>query len=163
MRFILRVKDKGPNVKGPRYIHTVEDDNGIVYATRKSYSRKYVACCLENTGNGYRCTNYFGRIELVGSGWSKGHFNWLKQIGRNYTIVYTKDAIATLVERAYNLNGVQAAVNEADKHATVINKYCSGCDNYYPAFKDEEFCLICGGAHTKRKDPDLLIPLENKE
>lgn len=163
MRFILKVKDRGLSVKGPRFVYTVEDDTGKVYATRKSY-RKYVACCLEDWGTGgYRCSTYFGRLDLIKRGWSRAHFNFLDRSNKSYVIVYTKEAIEKLVMEQYNTSGAQAAINEADKHATVVDKYCSGCDNYHPAFKDEEFCLICGGAHTKRKAPDLLIPLENKE
>lgn len=164
MRFILRVKDKGPNVKGPRYIHTVEDDAGKVHATRKSMNRKYVACLLKPFKNGeYVAEMYFGRPDLVGRGWNSTYFKWLNKNNIPHYVVYTKEVIEQLVRRAYDDICIQAAVNEADKHATVIDKYCSGCDNYHPAFKDEEFCLICGGAHDKRKDPDLLIPLENKE
>lgn len=165
MRFILKVKDRGLSVKGPRFVYTVEDDTGKVYATRKSY-RKYVACLLETYANDstrYGCSTYFGRIDLIGRGWNKPHMDWLKKSNSSYHVVYTKEAIEKLVTEAYHVDGIQAAVNEADKHATVVDKYCSGCDNYHSAFKDEEFCLICGGAHTKRKDPDLLIPLENKE
>lgn len=161
MRFILKVKDRGFE-KYPRFIYTVEDDDGNIYTTRKS-QRKYVACTLYETSSGYEARNYYGRLDLVDSGWSKYDFDWLKRNNMTYTVVYTKQGIEQLVKQIYDRDGIQAALLAADKHGTVVSKYCSGCDNYYPAFKDEDFCLICGGAHTKRKDPDLLIPLENKE
>ena len=157
MRLILKVKKRD---KYPRYIYTVQDDTGKVYDTRRS-DRKYVACLFRHDTE--RADNYFGRIDLIGKGWNSDHFRWLKRNNYPFSIVYTKEGVEGLVKHAYENVGIQAAVNEADKHATVIDKYCSGCDNYYPAFKDEEFCLICGSAHDKRKDPDLLIPLENKE
>lgn len=164
MRFILKVKDRGLAVKTARYIYTVEGDTGKVYAQRRS-DRTYVACLMSKNPNRsalvWTADNYFGRLDLVNNGWSKSHFNWLTKNNWEWTLVYTKGAIENIVQKAYNNGGVQEAVNEADKHANTVNKYCSGCDNYYPSFKDEKYCLICGGAHTNRRDPDLDIPLEN--
>lgn len=165
MRYILKVKDRGLTAKSPRYIYSVEDDKGNVYATRRS-DREYVACLMSKNPNyatpAWRADNYFGRLDLVNKGWNKSHFTWLMKNNWEFVVVYTKEAIEKLVYDKYEDTGIQDAIFEADKYATVVNKYCSGCDNYYPAFKDEKFCLICGGAHTKRRDPDLDIPLENK-
>lgn len=156
MRYILKEKKRD---KHPMFLYTVEDDNGVVYAKRRT-SRKYEACMYIVGG---KAPHFYGRIDLVGNGWNKWHGHYYRENNILYEIVYTKDAIAKIVERCYNYYGIQEAINEAHKYATVIDKFCGGCDNYYPSFKDEDFCLICGSTHTKRKDPDLLIPLENKE
>jgi hypothetical protein len=161
MRFILRVREKSSY---PRYIYTVEDDTGKVYAQRKS-DRKYVACLMSKNPNHcpsiWTASTYFGRLDLVNKGWNKSTYDWFVKNKWESIVVYSKESIENIVQKVYHNEGIQEAINEADKHATTVNKYCSGCDNYYPTFKDEKFCLICGGAHTNRKDPDLSIPLEN--
>ena len=141
----------------------MEYDTSKVYAQRKT-DRKYVACSIseKKIRNGeYVSHGFFGRLDLIGKGWNKYSHDYLNRSGLKHAIAYTKQSIESIVQRAYNNGGVQEAIIEADKHANTVNKYCSGCDNYYPSFKDEDFCLICGSAHTKRKDPDLGIPLEN--
>lgn len=156
MRYILKRKTR----KSGGYIYTVENDEGAILSKRTS-DREYEACLIYESNK--KALHYFGRIDLVGKGYSAYTIENCNIKGIPYSIVYNKEAIEKLVIAAYNTGGTHSAIEEADKHATITTKYCSQCDNYHPAFKDEDFCLICGYTHTKRKDPDLLIPLENKE